>query len=190
MTLNLSAGEHKSEAFKKINPRSIVPTIVDDDFILWESKAILLYLPHKNGMCKIGVYPKCPKMRALIHQRLLFDSVDFYPHVTAVTDMAYAREAIVTSQHKSKLEKALTLMENFLEGHDYFVGSHVTLADFAFCSSIATLKAIGFDLSNFEKINSWFERMRGLKGFDQLEDGAKQYGDFVKSKLKNSFNDV
>jgi glutathione S-transferase len=188
--LDLSAGEHKEKEFLKINPRSCVPTIVDDDFVLWESKAILMYLPHKLGMCKARTYPKCPKMRALVHQRLLYDSVDFYPRVTDVTNLAYTSEPIITAQHKANLLKALSVMEeSFLEGHDYFVGDHVTIADFAFCSSIATLMAVGFDMGNFPKIQAWFERMRGLKGFDQLEAGAGQYGDFVKSRLKNSFED-
>lgn len=188
--MDLSKGEHKSEEFLKINPRSCVPTIVDDDFVLWESKAILMYLPHKMGMCKARTYPKCPKMRALVHQRLLYDSVDFYPRVTDVTNLAYTSEPIITAQHKANLLKALAVMEEtFLDGHDYFVGDHVTIADFAFCSSIATLMAVGFSMDNFPRTQAWFERMRGLKGFDQLEVGANQYGDFVKSRLKNSFED-
>lgn len=190
MTLDLSAGEHKSEEFVKINPRSCVPTIVDDDFVLWESKAILMYLPNKMGMCKTRTYPKCPKMRALVHQRLFYDAVDFYPRVTDVTNLAYSPMPIVTAQHKAGLVKALNVMEeSFLEGHDYFVGDHVTIADFAFCSSIATLMAVGFNMDDFPRILAWFERMKGLKGFDQLEAGARQYGDFVKSRLKNSLDD-
>lgn len=182
--MNLAAGEHKSEEFKKINARSIVPTIVDENFILCESKAILMYLPHKVGMCRVAAYPKCPKVRALIHQRLLFDSVDFYPHVSSVTSLAYTSEPIITLQHKENLEKALKVMETFLDENNFFVGDHVTIADFAFCSSIATLMAIGFDMSSYEKISTWFERMRNLKGFEQLDEGAQDYGKFVKGTLK------
>lgn len=191
VTLNLAAGEHRTEDFKKINPRSIVPTIVDGDFVLWESKAILMYLPHKVGMCRVAEYPKCPKVRALIHQRLLFDSVDFYPHVSAVTNLAYTSDPIITPQHKERLEKALEVMEEtFLNENNFFVGDHVTIADFPFCSSIATLMAIGFDLSGYERITAWFERMSVLKGFEQLESGAKDYGEFVKGALKNSFDNL
>lgn len=190
MTLDLAAGEHKSEEFLKINPRSCVPTIVDDDFILWESKAILMYLPHKMGMCRSRTYPKCPKLRALVHQRLLYDSVDFYPRVTDVTNLAYTSEPIITAQHKANLLKALNVMEEtFLDGHDFFVGDNVTIADIAFCSSIGTLMSIGFNMEGFPKIQAWFERLKGLNGFDELEIAAILYGDFVKSRLKNSFED-
>lgn len=150
-----------------------------------------MYLPHKVGMCKSRSYPKCPRMRALVHQRLLYDSVDFYPRVTDVTNLAYTSEPIITVRHKENLLKALNVMEeSFLDGNAYFVGDHFTIADFAFCSSIATLMAVDFNMDGFPKIRAWFDRMKSLKGFDELQAGARLYGDFVKSRLKNSFEDV
>ena len=54
--------------------------------------------------------------------------------------MAYSGEpAIITQKHKANLQKSLNTLEGFLEGNDYFVGSHVTIADMAFLGSISTL---------------------------------------------------
>jgi glutathione S-transferase len=168
----------------------ILPTIVDDDdFVLCESKAILMYLPHKEKGCRSQSYPKCPKVRALVNQRLLFDSVDFYPRVNEVANLMYSPEPIITVQHKAKITKALQTMETFLDGHDYFVGNKPTIADFAFCSSVALLIAMGFEIEISPKVAAWFERMKLLKGFDQMQAGAQQYGDMIKGKLKNSFAD-
>lgn len=89
------------------------------------------------------------------------------------------------------LEKALNVMESFLEGHDYFVGDNATIADFAFCSSTAFLISLGFNISeDFPRITEWYERMKLLKGFDELASGAEEYGTMVKERLTNSFDDL
>ncbi|XP_070499461.1 glutathione S-transferase 1-1-like [Chironomus tepperi] len=193
VTLNLGTGEHKSAEFAKINPRMCVPTIVDDDFVLCESKAILMYLPHKMGMCKgRAFYPKCARQRALVHQRLLFDSVDFYPNISNLVNLSFSDEPILTVKHKAAIVAALNVMETqFLNNGDFFVGNSATIADFAFCSSVAALIAIGFNINDdYPKLLEWYERMGTLKGFNELSAGAQQTGAMVRKGLKNSFDDL
>jgi glutathione S-transferase len=47
--LDMQAGEHLKPEYLAINPVGKVPAIVDGDFQLWESGAILLYLADKYG---------------------------------------------------------------------------------------------------------------------------------------------
>ena len=42
--LSFSAGDTRKPEFAKLNPRHRVPTIVDGDFVLYESNAIVEYL--------------------------------------------------------------------------------------------------------------------------------------------------
>lgn len=160
--------------------------------MLWESKAILVYLAQKHSMgsFKTSLYPKCSKTRALILQRLLFDSTDFYARILDVINIAFSPEPILKPQHKKALETALSVMETFLDGHEYFVGSQLTIADFPFCASIASLTNFGFDISGFAKVSSWYEKMKSLKGFDQCLTGGQELGEVIKGKLKNSFDDL
>src|SRR4051812_44316120 len=52
VSVDLVAGEHRRPEFLKINPAGRVPVLVDDDMVLTESVAIVLYLaekyPHKG----------------------------------------------------------------------------------------------------------------------------------------------
>ena len=42
-------GVVKTPDYRKMNPNSLVPTIDDDGFVLWESHAIVRYLAAKHG---------------------------------------------------------------------------------------------------------------------------------------------
>lgn len=56
-----------------MNPQHTVPTLDDEGFILWDSHAIMPYLVAKYGKEK-SLYPEDLQKRAIIDQRLHFDS--------------------------------------------------------------------------------------------------------------------
>lgn len=123
------AGEHRKNEFSKINvnpffisnhltfhlffqPRCCVPTLVDHDFILWESKAILIYLAEKCPRFSHSMYPKCTKKRAVIHQRLFHDSSEFYVRILDIANLAFSSASTkITINNRDNLRKALTVLE-------------------------------------------------------------------------------
>lgn len=81
--VNLFAKEQLQENFVKINPQHTVPTLVDGDFIVWDSHVIGPYLATTYGK-NDGLYPKDPQKRALVDQRLYFDCGTLYPRIRAI----------------------------------------------------------------------------------------------------------
>src|SRR5262249_32621880 len=70
-------GAHKKPEFLAINPNGAVPAVVDGDFALSESNAILQYAADLVGSDKH--YPKDLKQRADINRWLLWESSNLFP---------------------------------------------------------------------------------------------------------------
>src|SRR6476660_2441625 len=71
------AGAHKTSEYADINPNARLPALVDGDFKLWESNAILQYAADKSEA--FAYYPRDPKSRADIHRWHLWESAHWSP---------------------------------------------------------------------------------------------------------------
>ncbi|KAJ8949005.1 hypothetical protein NQ314_008306 [Rhamnusium bicolor] len=81
--IDLFKNEQLKEDFIKVNPQHTVPTLVDGDLSIWDSHAIAAYLATAYGKDD-SLYPKDPKRRAVIDQRLNFDCGTLYPRIRAI----------------------------------------------------------------------------------------------------------
>lgn len=61
----------------QLNPQHNVPTFVDGDFVLNESRAIMVYIAQKWGK-NSALFPEDIQVQARINQRLYFDATVFW----------------------------------------------------------------------------------------------------------------
>ncbi|KAJ9592353.1 hypothetical protein L9F63_001122, partial [Diploptera punctata] len=134
--VNIMAGEQLTPDFIKMNPQHTIPTLDDNGFILWESRAIMGYMVNQYAKDDV-LYPKEPKKRALVDQRLYFDAGTFHARIF---DYFYPVAFTGAEPQPEKLEKineSLNLLNLFLEDNEFVAGNNLTIADISIVVSVS-----------------------------------------------------
>ncbi|XP_052869041.1 glutathione S-transferase 1-like [Anopheles cruzii] len=147
----------EKDALTKLNPQHTIPTLVDNGHVVWESYAIVLYLVEKYGKDD-KLYPKDPKVRSVINQRLFFDIGTLYKNIIAVVGPIMRKEQ-PSDELKEKLKQAIDLMELFVSKRSYAAADHLTVADLCLVGSVNALSWMKFDLEGYPGIKAWMARV-------------------------------
>jgi len=177
--VNLLTGDHLKPEYLKINPQHTIPTLVDDGFTLWESRAIIVYLVEKYGKTD-SLYPKCPKKRAVVNQRLYFDLGTLYQRLADYYYPQIFAKQPANPENLKKLEDAVGFFDTFLEGQTYAAGDSLTVADISLVATVSTLEVAGFDLSKYKNVSRWFANSKATTpGYDINEAGLTEFKKFL-----------
>uniref|UniRef100_A0A182YJR6 glutathione transferase n=1 Tax=Anopheles stephensi TaxID=30069 RepID=A0A182YJR6_ANOST len=175
--LDLLSGEHLKPEFLKINPQHTIPTLVDNDFVLWESRAILTYLCEKYGQ-NDGLYPKDPKKRAMVNQRLYFDMGTLYQRFSEAFYPVMMEGKELNPEKVQKLDEALEFLETFLDKTAFAAGDKLTVADLSLLASITTIDVTAaYDLSKYANIQRWYGQLKeSVAGHEEIcVEGAHKF---------------
>ncbi|HEX2670880.1 MAG TPA: glutathione S-transferase family protein [Polyangiaceae bacterium] len=169
--LDFSKGEHKNPEYLALNPNGAVPTLVDGDFVLTESRSIMQYLASKKP--ESGLLPKDEAARADVTRWQFWDSSHFSPQLGTYTFEKLIKGMIGLGEPDvAKLTEALANFRRFgavlnqrLEGRQYVVGDGLTLADLTLASSLMYAKQTEVPLAEFPNVERWFARITALDGW-------------------------
>jgi glutathione S-transferase len=135
ITVDMPGRAHRGPQYLALNPYGRVPTLVDGDFVLYESTAILNYLEAIHP--RPSLLPTDARGRALVDMHMKLCDLQFTYYVGTIIfpkrfmpkerwdekAMAISREAIV---------KHLATVEQALGEREYLVGDRFTLADLCY----------------------------------------------------------
>jgi len=158
--ISLWRGEQKTPEFLAMNPNGRIPVIVDgdnDDFVVFESGAILVYLAEQSGQ----LLPQDVKGRSRVLQWLMFQMGGLGPMMgQANVFYRYFPEKIPAAirryQHESL--RLLTVLDRQLEGCEYICGDY-SIADIAAWPWAITHEWSGVDIDGLDNLQDWLERV-------------------------------
>lgn len=151
VSLNLQAGEHRQPEYLAVNPVGKVPAIVEGDFKLGESGAILLYLADKYDASV-----STPEQRAEVAQWVLFANATFGPGV------------FVEASREREMPRLLSFLNQYLEQRTFLLGDRFSAADVAvgsFLFYMPIMLNIGF--AEYGAIDSYLKRLAERPAFQK-----------------------
>jgi glutathione S-transferase len=159
--VDLMKGEHKQAAHMARQPFGQVPSINDDGFTLFESRAICRYLNEKaNGK----LVPADARAKGVMEQWISVESSNFTPHAMKfVFHHIFKREqdAATLAAAEAAMTNTLSIMDAHLAKNPYFAGDQFSLADISFMPYVDyVLMTPAKDLvTKWPNVSAWWSKV-------------------------------
>ncbi|XP_067671877.1 glutathione S-transferase 1-like [Haliotis asinina] len=180
--------DHLSPEFTKINPDQIVPTIIDGDFILWESRAIMRYLVGKFGGEDNNLYPRDLQKRAEVDRLLDYDLGVIYRALfeNLVIPLRYKKLPKTTKEQDETIMKAFGRIDTLVKDKKFLTGNTLTIADFAIVVEFADEVLYSGDMSKYPNAMAWYKRMQELPYYQEVNEPFYDLVENMKNQVETS----
>ncbi|KAF7386885.1 hypothetical protein HZH66_011337 [Vespula vulgaris] len=187
ISINPMKGEQMKAEFLKINPQHTIPTIDDNNIVLWESRVIMQYLVEKYAKDDT-LYPKDPKKRGIVDQRLYFDIGTLYENIIKCYSPIFLGITDTIDENiLQKVERSCEILNTYLDGNDFVAGENLTIADFSISTSIVFLQNFEFDIGRYDNLTAWYDRCKTAMekfGFEEIHAaGNKVFNEGYRANL-------
>lgn len=166
--VDLTKGASHTPAFLALNPTGRTPVLVDGDFKLWETLAIMQYLAGKKPS---ALWPNDARTRADITRWQSWNLAHwnrdacvpllFERFVKKLLNMGEADQAAIAKGTEAFAKEA-AMLDAHLAKQKYLVGDALTVADFAVAAPLFYAQQANLPLQPYPHIRAWFERVSAL----------------------------
>lgn len=160
IVVDMAARKHKEPDYLALNPYGRVPTLVDGEFVLYESTPILNYLEAKYP--EPPLVPHEPQARARVDMHMKLCDLQFSRQTATIIfpkrflpKERWDENAI--AQAKREIEKQVSMLEQMLEGREYLVADQFTLADLCYIPFIEFFGVM--EIAPTPSVAAWTQRL-------------------------------
>ena len=162
---SLLGGDLKKPEYVALNPNAKVPTLVDGDFKLWESRAIMHYLASKKPGNELA--PADPKIQADILRWQFWEAAHLsrgtvpyaFENLFKPLFMKQQADPAAIAAAEKEFHTFAPVLNSHLEGRNFIVGNTVTIADFSVGACFSYAEPSGLPWERYTHIRSWWARL-------------------------------
>ncbi|MCG5077759.1 glutathione S-transferase family protein [Paraburkholderia tagetis] len=168
-------GHLDETSYLAMNPNGKIPTLVDGNFVLWESNAILRYLAMEYGPSSL-LYPTDPKVRASIERWLDWSIGTLAPaerplFLALVRTPPEKRDPVKIEADVQNVAALWALLDHHLRGRFFLENERFSLADIV----LGAFARRWFGLDGIERpalpnLERWYQRLAQRQGFRKYID--------------------
>ena len=167
-------GGNDTAAYRAMNPNGVVPTLVEDEFVLWESNAILRYLAASNAghtpLLLRSLWPESLRERANIDRWMDWQQTTLGPPMTVVfwglvRTPPEKRDLLAIDEAAEKLGRIYGILDRVLQATPYVAGPALTPADIAI--GVHAHRWFSFDIERppQQALRAWYDRLLERRPF-------------------------
>jgi glutathione S-transferase len=170
---SVRADDLQSAEYRALNPTARIPTLVDGDYVLWESMAINLYLAQKyEGPMRaspevLGLAAQWSFWAMLETESLLFELL---LHRALLPE--FTRDASHAERAELLLGKPLRILNEALSRHGHLAGETFTVADLNVAGILAWGKMAKLDLAPYAQVKQWLGRCLARPAYARVRERA------------------
>jgi glutathione S-transferase len=168
VTVDLAQGGQYTDLVAKLNPNRKVPILRWDEYTLWESNAILVYLGERTRR----LWPADPEIKGLAAKWMFFESRHLAEPVGELWLNGYVARLMKRPPDTLAVERAqkgsaryLAVLDAHLRGHEWLLGSEYSLVDCCYGPMLDALALAGEYLSAYPAIDAYLRRIRSRQAW-------------------------
>ncbi|WP_076011837.1 glutathione S-transferase family protein [Alteromonas abrolhosensis] len=163
-TIDFSKNEQKAPNYVKLNPNGRIPTIVDrsnNDFVVFESGAILWYLAEKYGK----FLPSAPDEKSRTLQWLMFQMGGVGPmmgqamYFQRIAAKNGNEDPFAIKRYVDESRRLMEVLNTHLKGKDFLVNNEYTIADMATYTWARAYYWANVSVDGLPHLQAWFDRI-------------------------------
>lgn len=189
-------GEQNKPEYRELNPQGLVPTLIDDEYVLTQSLAIMEYLDEKYTVPSL--LPDKIEPRAYVRQISHICSSDIHPLnnlrvLNHLTNDLGATQAQKTEWYQKWIQQGFDAIEKIISRSPYYTGQFVcghdvTMADMCLIPQVYNARRYEMDMDAWPIISAIDAACAPLEEFikaspeNQPDTPDDQRPDFMKGK--------